>query len=110
MKNRNEKLLSDLLYDLEASVNCLEDIDAVLFLYFDNLFNAVQVLDPNQPWTVECFTKQFDAYLSPLLNIIQRDLRCNLGELRSLYEKSFSAYTSNKKVVENEDNHSISTK
>lgn len=110
MKNAEKELLVDLLYDLELSVNCLEDNETVVCFYFDCLFDAVKVLDSNKPWTVECFVNQFKFNLSSLQNIIQRDLRNNLCELRSIYEKSFSAYIGNKKVETNENNHSVSTK
>lgn len=110
MKCSNHKLFWDIINDLEHPINCLEDFETVLCLYFDNLFDAVRFLDPNKPSTVCCFKGQFEVNLSSLQNILQRDLRNNLGELRNLYEKGFSAYTHIKEVAANENNHSVSTK
>lgn len=88
--------LFDVISDIEGEAAYLEEVISSMIIFEGALRDAVEWLDPQQPHTVELFTKRFER-LSAMFNIIQRALRQHDAGIQAGIVKAYRLHAENRR-------------
>lgn len=94
---KTEKDVVSVLSALDTNVVELEDVERLLQLFDEILWNEVSNIDTSQPWTAACFKGRFDMVYSTL-SVIRIRLHDVLKEIRGSVAKGYESRKSDKEA------------
>ena len=79
---KNPESIFSILSGLDGGMAEMTDIENLLQFFDENLYEEVDNIDPQEPWTAACFKGRFDIYYSTL-SVIRGRLHDVLKEMQA---------------------------